>query len=357
MVKDYYGILGVGRQASENEIKSAYRKLSKKYHPDMHVNDTEEEKKKAEEKFKEIAEAYSVLSDKDKKARYDRGEDSGADFDINEFFRNHMHHFDGFNPFGGGFNFDFGGPQQTQNIGEDVAINVKLSFSEAYAGCEKEVSYSRGESCSHCHGTGSADGRQTTCPHCNGSGIIQERRSQGPNFVSIVSKPCPYCHGTGKAVSNPCKECNGTGVKKTFVKRKIRIPAGIFNGAQMSIEQEGSYPAGGGIPGNLVINFTVAEDNYFVRPDAVNVIHYEDVSVADALLGFEKEFRFPDGSKKKIKIPECTKDGQSFIEKKAGFPDARYGNGNKGDYAIVIRYKYPSKLTKKQRDLLNDFKK
>jgi molecular chaperone DnaJ len=350
MAKDYYEILGVAKNATEDEIKKAYRKLSMQWHPDRHVNDSEEDKKKAEDKFKEIAEAYSVLSDKDKRSKYDMGD--SFDFgDINpeDIFRNMGMHF--------GFNFGGMGGGRTNHIrvGSDIHINVSLTFTEAFNGCSKEVSYMREVLCEECHGTGSVDGKDTTCPHCHGTGQITKTTQMGMGSFSMQTTMCPHCHGTGKMITNPCKKCNGTGVEKKRWTEKIDIPAGVFTGANMNVPNLGNCVYDGR-NGNLIVQIVVMDDKYFYRPDTKNIIHYDNVPFYDAILGFEKEYRFPDGTTQKITIPPCTKDGDSFIQHGKGMKDALNANAPSGDYAIVINYDYPRKLSRKQREILEEYK-
>lgn len=351
--KGYYKILGVSEDASKEEIKKNYRQLASKWHPDKFVGKSEKEQKEAEEKFKEIAEAYDVLGDDKKREEYD----NGGSFDFNGFdsfaaFRQHFYESNMGDPFA---NF-FGGHQQRRQAaqGSDIQADVTITLREAYTGTYKTINVTKLTPCPDCHGTGSADGRKTMCPDCHGSGMITESSRNGNMFFQS-SRPCPRCNGTGEINNNPCKKCNGTGTKKEVVKENINIPAGVANGMTMGIPGRGNAPIGGGDNGNLIVHFNVMTDPYFTRVDQLNIVHYEEVPFADALLGFEKEFECLDGKKVKIKIPELTKDGQAFFQKGKGMPDVN-NPSIKGDYAIVIKYKYPNKLSKKQKKLLEDFK-
>ena len=327
MDKNYYDILGVKQDASEDEIKKAYRKLSLQWHPDRHVGDSEEDKKKAEDKFKEIAEAYSVLSDPDKRARYDRGDTGlGADIDIEEILRNMgfagMH-------FGGFGGMHFGGFGSEVKKGNDVTVNVTITNAEAYTGCKKQVSYMRNEPCPDCNGRGGEGGANIECPHCHGTGKNES------------AKKCTRCHGTGTVRKN--------------VAREIEIPKGVFTNAQMCVNGEGDYIPNGE-RGNLLVRIVVIEDPYFVRPDNINVIHYEDIDFCDALLGCSRTIKNLDGTTFVLKIPECTKDGTTFMQKGKGYPDVQRTWGKTGDYAVIVRYKYPKSLSKKQKELIESLK-
>ena len=346
-IKGYYKTLGVEENATQDEIQKKFHKEAIKWHPDKWINGTEEEKKTAEEKFKQVNEAYSVLGDEEKRKEYDRGGSSSWGDDFNGW---------GFNPFSffrGSMN---GSGGRHVPVGEDAFVTVNITLKEAYLGTKKEVKYSVKTPCEHCHGTGSEDGKTHVCPHCNGTGEIRERKTVRENMFFEQISTCPYCNGTGKTASKPCKECHGTGLKEDFATITIDIPAGVFSGARTSIEGKGCTPVGGGINGNLIVTFNVENDSYFIRPDETNLIHYVDLTLFEALCGCEKEFKYPDGNTFKVKFHECTKDGESFMQKGRGFPDLIHGTHERGDYAIVVRYKYPSKLSQKQKDVLKEFK-
>jgi len=345
--KGYYKILGVNENASQEAIKLSYRKLSLKWHPDRHVSDSEEDKKKAEEEFKKIAEAYSVIGDEEKRKQYDMGIDggSGEGFDPFSMFRSHF----------GGFSDFFGGMrEEPQQRGSDIVTDVNITFKEAYEGTSKEISFYKEVPCKECNGTGSADGKNNTCPYCHGTGMITQSRQQG-NMIFQTSHPCEHCHGTGKVITNACKHCHGTGTEKVKHTERIDIPAGVFDGAQLNMSGKGNAPKGKGINGNLAVRIHVQKDNYFTRPDAINVIHYEEVDIKDALLGCTREVKYPDGSTFKLNIHECTKDNETFMYKNKGFIDVQNPYNGRGDYAIVIKYKYPNKLSNKQKELLKEW--
>lgn len=358
MKKDYYEILGVDSNASIDDIKRAYKKLALKWHPDRWTSGTEEEKKTAEEKFKEIAEAYSVLSDPDKKARYDRGgEDAtGGGFDINmEDIINNLRNMGAFDGFGGMGGFGF---TDKSNKGSDVMTSVSVSLSEAYKGCTKQITIQRTEPCPTCQGHGGENGANLFCPECNGTGTVNKTTNAGNGRIFIQRTTCSRCFGTGKMANvKPCPDCKGTGAKLETVTFDVLIPAGVANGMTMKIENQGNYEAAKE-RGDIVLRIMVEPDSYFTRPDGdfMNIIHYEDVDWYDAILGCKKEIKNLDGTTFELDIPECTKDGKTFLQKGKGFTVNTNMGMRTGDYAVIVRLKYPSKLNDKQRELLTEIK-
>lgn len=346
--KGYYKTLGVAEDATPEEIKSAYRKLANKYHPDKWVNGTDKEKKETEEKFKEIAQAYEVLGDKEKREQYDNGEN--FDFEGFDPFSTFAQHFSGF----GGFGDFFGmGGQRTRpqtTPGNDIHIKVKITLNEAYTGALKKVVYTKKCKCSKCNGTGSEDGEDTTCPSCGGSGMARRTVHQGNMFFQS-SYPCPKCGGSGRFVKHPCKECEGTGLKEITASLTMSIPVGASNGMVIVKSNMGDESLNGGRDGNLLVEIEEEKNPYYLRIDGINLLHIEEVPFVDALLGKEMEFDCIDGKKVKIKLPELTKDGQYFMQTGKGMPYPS-NSASHGDYAIQIKYKYPDKLTKKQKELL-----
>ncbi len=340
--KDFYEILGVSRDNfDEDQLKKNYRKLCVQWHPDKFANASEKEQKEAEEKFKEISEAYEVLSNPEKRQQYDNG---GFNFDFSDIFSNF-----------GNFHGMFGGRGQRVNKGTNTKAYVFVTLKEAYTGVEKEINVSRTKACSKCNGTGSADGKNTTCLHCNGSGMISKHVQMGPNSFSISQSPCPHCHATGKIITKPCEHCHGSGTETENTKEIYKIPRGVVNGLTITVTGAGNAPIGGeGINGDLYIEVVVKDDSYFTRPDEINLIHYAEVPFNECLLGFEKEFEAIDGTKVKVNAPELTPHGKSFIFKGKGMP--HYNNPNiVGDYAVVINHKLPASLTKEQKKKLKDF--
>ena len=370
--KDYYSILGLTEEDKKlhgkeftDKVSKEFRKLSMKWHPDRWVNGTEEEKKKAEEQFKEISEAYSVLSDENQRAQYDN---QGASFDP---FSGH-----GFDPFGPGgpfhgfnqgfggfnFNFGFGGQQQKQGPvpvnGSNVLIDVTITLEEAYSGCNKKVTYQHEKECDHCHGTGSEDGKTHKCPHCNGLGKIARTVRQDANSMEQVIVDCPYCNGTGTEPDKKCSKCGGLGYVTVTETKDIPVPRGVDNGTIMGYSGLGNPGKNGGQTGALNVRFTVKDDPYFIR-NGSNITHIEKVPLADALLGCNIEVRTVDGGKLSLKLQELTASGSRFQFQGRGMPTLdRYGrNGPNGDYVVIVVHELPTKLSKKQKDALKQFSK
>lgn len=348
--KNYYEILGVKRDASSDDIKKAYRKAAAKWHPDRWVNGTDEEKKIAEEKFKEINEANSVLSDEDKKMRYDQfgtvdGMPNGNDFDpFADFFGGHS----------GGFADFFG--RQNMAKGEDAVAVVQITLKEALNGISKEISYTKQVRCSHCGGTGSEDGKTHTCPKCNGTGRIRTEHRSG--FSTIINESvCPECHGSGKKITNKCKRCNGTGLEEIKVTEKIEIPKGSFNGMVFGIPGKGSESKRkNSINGDLIVKvFVIADSRFQINPQNPSEVLQElKLNLYEALVGCEKTVECIDGSKVKVTIPAITRDGKVFNIKGKGMPNVQ-DNRFVGDMKLIVTYILPKTLTNKQKELLKEF--
>ena len=352
--KDYYAILGVKEDASEEEIKKKYRSEAMKWHPDRWVNGTEEEKRAAEDKFKELSEAYEVLSDPQKRDAYDNGGyEYVGDVDPMDIFRHMQEAMMGDGFFGSGFG-PFGNKNQVRK-GQPVSVQVEITIEEAFRGCTKTIKLPSDEPCPHCHGTGNEDGKSHKCPYCNGKGQITRTQQLGPGQFNMFTVPCPHCHGTGKDNTNIkiCHECGGTGKSNKGKEHEVSIPAGISNGMRMIIPNLG-HSIEGGERGDLRLTVFIKEDGYFSRPDEVNVIHYEEVPFNEALLGFRRKFRCVDGGEVVVNVHELTRHGEPFIFKGRGMPSLNNPQ-MRGDYAVVINYKLPEHLTQKQRELLKHF--
>ena len=350
--RDYYEVLGVGRGASEDEIKKAYRKLAKANHPDLHPGD-----KDAEARFKEINEAYEVLSDADKKARYDQFGHAGVDpnfgaggggFDGSFDFGDLGDIFGSF--FGGGF----GGSQRTRTgpqRGESLRLGLTISFEEAAFGCEKSVTVERMEPCDACHGNGCAPGTSPeTCPDCHGTGTVQVRR-QTPMGVFATSSPCAKCGGKGRIIHQPCKDCHGTGFVRRRKTIQASIPAGIDNGQTISIRGQGHAGKNGGPAGDLLITITVRPHELF-RREGTSVLCEAPITFAQAVLGAELEIPTIDG-KVKYTLPEGTQSGTTFRLKGKGIPSLN-GRG-RGDQYVTVYIETPRNLNKEQKEALKKF--
>jgi molecular chaperone DnaJ len=340
MANNYYEILGVDKNATPDEIKKKYRKLAAKYHPDKNPGD-----KAAEEKFKEIAEAYDTLSDADKRKKYDWEQQmasQGGGF--NPFGG-------GFNPFGGGFADDiFGGFRQRQTVekGHDVYVNVDVSLEDVYNEKEIEIKYNKNAPCHFCSGTGAEGGKVVTCTHCNGTGMITNMQVQG-NATYMTQSPCPHCNGRGQYPEKNCPHCHGSGLESTKASVRIKLPSGVFDNANMLMENHGDLPKSkNGIPGNLVLVFHIKPHEYF-RVSNGNLVHDEYVPITDCLLGCKRTVKTIGGKEITLDIPELTPSGKKYVFNEGGM-------WNK-PYTVFVKHKLPEKLTKKQKELLKEFAK
>lgn len=344
--RDYYEILGIERNASEAKIKRAFRKLAFAYHPDRNHEDG------AEERFKEVNEAYEVLSDPDRRATYDRFGHGGTEGLFGQGFEG----FD-FSGFGDIFDAFFGGrtttARQAPQRGADLHQRVTIAFEEAAFGVEKEITVSRTERCTMCHGTGHPpDSYPTECPTCNGHGQIRRvQQNIFGRFTNITT--CPRCHGEGSIISQPCSQCHGTGMKRSHRSITVEIPAGVDNHSQICVSGEGNAGMKGGASGDLYLSISVKESELFKR-DGDNVLYELPVNFTQAALGTELEVPTLDGTTK-LKIPAGSQTGQVFRLKKKGIPHL-YQNG-RGDQLVQLRIVTPSSLTKKQRELFEELGK
>ena len=348
--RDYYEVLGVSRGASEEEIKKAYKKLARKYHPDLNPDN-----KEAEEKFKETNEAYEVLSDPEKKSRYDQFGHAGVDpnFGAGGYGGGGFDFGDLGDIFGSFFGGGFGGgrnPNAPQR-GESLRTSVTISFEEAAFGCEKEISIDRVEQCDSCHGSGCEEGTTAeTCPDCRGSGVVQQRR-QTPLGVMATSAPCGRCGGKGKIIHTPCKSCRGSGQLRRSKTLKVTIPAGIDNGQTISLRGQGNAGKNGGPAGDLLIVVGVRQHEVF-RREGTSVMCDVPITFTQAVLGAEMEVPTIDG-KVKYSIPEGTQSGTTFRLKGKGIP-AMNGRG-RGDQYVTVYIETPRNLNKSQKEALRKF--
>ena len=353
--RDYYEGLAIQKGASEYAIKKAYKKLALKYHPDMNPGD-----KEAEEKFKEVNEANEVLSDPEKKARYDQFGFAGVDPNYGAGA--------GGGAYGGGFDFGdlgdifgsffgggFGGGQRRNpnapQRGESIRASVSVSFTEAAFGCEKSVTLERSEQCPTCKGNGCAPGTTPEiCPDCHGTGTVQTRR-QTPMGVFASNGPCRKCGGTGRLIHQPCPDCRGTGAVRKRKTIKVNIPAGIDHGQTISLRGQGNAGRNGGPAGDLLITVMVQPHELF-RRDGVDVFCEAPITFAQAVLGAELEIPTIDG-KVKYSIPEGTQTGTVFRLKGKGIPVLN-GRG-RGDQYVTVTIETPRNLNKEQKEALRRF--
>ena len=353
--RDYYEVLGVQKGATQDEIKKAYRKITKENHPDLHPGD-----KACEERFKEANEAYEILSDEEKRQKYDQF--GHAAFDPNAGFNGGgFGGFEGFGGFGdifgdifGGFGGFGGGARSNPNAprkGENLRTNVNISFEEAAFGCKKEVTVIRVESCPDCGGSGCAEGTTPEiCPDCGGSGHVRVNQRTPFGMVQSTSQ-CPKCGGTGKIIHQPCKTCKGKGNVRRQQKIEVNVPAGIDDGQTISKTGAGNAGINGGPNGDLLVSVTVRPHARFER-DGTSVLLEQELSYAQAVLGAEIEVPTIDG-KVKLNIPEGTQPGAVFRLRGKGIPYLR-GSG-RGDQFITVTIKVPKNLSSSQKELLRQF--
>ena len=355
--RDYYEVLGVSKGASDDEIKKAYRKLAKQYHPDLNPGD-----KTAEAKFKEVNEAYEVLSDKEKRAKYDQFGHAGVDpnfgagggfggFDMGDIDLGDI--FGSF--FGGGFGSGFGGSGSRRanapQKGESLRAGLTITFEEAAFGCEKELELTRTEECSECHGSGCQPGTTAdTCPDCRGTGTVRIQRGAG-GFAFSTSAPCSRCRGTGRIIHSPCKTCGGAGSVRTKKRITVTIPAGIDDGQAISLRGQGNAGKNGGPAGDLIVGIQIKPHAQFKR-DGTTVLYEQPVSFYQAALGAELEIPTIDG-KVKYTLPAGTQTGTTFRLRGKGIPELR-GRG-RGDQYVTVTVQVPTSLTAEQRSALEAF--
>ena len=353
--RDYYEVLGVQKSASADEIKKAYRKAAMKYHPDRNPGD-----KEAEAKFKEVGEAYEVLSDDSKRQRYDQFGFAGVDPNYggggNGPYGAGFNGFGGFGDFGDIFGEFFGGgsrssrasAQNAPRRGENVMSQLELTFEEAAFGCEKEVATQRIENCAVCNGSGSADGVIETCTQCGGRGQVRSVQNfMGMQMQSTTT--CPMCSGRGKVIKNPCNTCKGKGKVRKTNRVKVKIPAGVDAGQSVRVRGEGCVGSNGGVNGDLLVEIYIKRHAIFTRED-FDVLCEVPITFTQAALGAEIEVPTIDG-KVKYEIPEGTQTGKEFVLRDKGIPEV--GNPRRrGNHRFTVVVETPTKLTKEQKELL-----
>ena len=352
--RDYYEVLGLSKGAGEAEIKKAYRSMAKKYHPDMNPGDAE-----AEAKFKEVNEAYAVLSDADKKAQYDQfghaafdqtAGGGGAGFggfgdfgDIGDIFGSF---------FGGAFGGSSARSRNAPMRGEDVGARVTVTFEEAAFGVKKDVSYNRVQKGPDCSGSGASKGTNPeTCSACGGQG--QRRVTQRLGGMAFqTTATCDKCRGTGKIIKNPCSNCRGTGYIKVTKKLSVNIPAGIDDGERIALRGQGCDGRNGGPAGDLIITVNVKKHNIFER-DGYNIYCEIPLTVAEATLGAEIDVPTLEGNQK-FTIPEGTQPGTQFTIRQKGIPYINNAN-RKGDLIFTVNVEIPKSLSEKQKEFMRAF--
>ncbi|MBR3805901.1 MAG: molecular chaperone DnaJ [Clostridia bacterium] len=353
--RDYYEVLGVQKSAGEDEIKKAYRSLAKKYHPDMNPGD-----KDAEVKFKEVNEAYAVLSDSEKRSKYDQfghaafdpsagggfggfGGFSGGDFDFGDIFSSF---------FGGGGG---GSSRSRQNMpidGDDIGARVTISFDEAAFGTKKEINFARVENCPDCGGKGAKNESDIeTCSECRGTGRVMVKQQTILGYMQ-TQRTCQTCRGAGKIIKKPCSNCNGKGRVKINKKLEVNIPAGIDDRQNIVLRGQGSAGVRGGVNGDLIIEVRVKEDKIFER-SGNNIYCEVPISFAEAALGADIDVPVLGGGTEKYKIPEGTQSGTSFTLRGKGIADIN--TKRPGDLIITVAVETPRNLNSEQKKLLSDF--
>ncbi|MFN3704806.1 MAG: molecular chaperone DnaJ [Thermoflexales bacterium] len=345
--RDYYEVLGVPRNATQEEIKKAFRRLARQYHPDVNKD------KDAEAKFKEINEAYEVLSDEQKRAAYDRYGHAGAQgpdgfggegfSDINDIF----------SEFFGGFARASAQSRRAPRRGADLRYDLRVDFLEAVFGTQKEIEVTRSKTCPRCNGTGAEPGTfPTRCRTCNGTGEVRRvQQSILGAFVNVMT--CPTCNGTGEVINVPCRECGGRKQVRATQRLVVNIPAGVDTGTQIRLNGEGEPGINGGPPGNLYVVINVASHPFFRRKDDDIIIELS-INIAQAALGDEIEVPTVDG-KEKLVIPPGTQSGSVFRIKGKGVPHLR--RNNRGDQLVLVNVQVPTNLTAEQRRLLIELSK
>ena len=375
--RDYYEVLGVNKNATDDEIKKAYRKLAKKYHPDANPDNKEE----AEAKFKEVNEAYEVLSDPKKRQMYDQfgtvdpqgfGGGAGGPFGGGNYYSYSSSGFNGFNGFDGFADFGdlgdifssfFGGSSRTSSSrqqtrgprkGADLNLSMEISFEEAFLGVEKEISITRPEICNVCNGSGARPGTTVTkCPTCHGTGTIKQVQNTILGQMQ-TTRTCTTCHGTGEVIKEPCENCKGKGTVRKQARIKVKIPAGIDDKQTVVLRGEGEPGEKGGPKGDLYITVKVRKSSVYTR-QGTTVLCEIPITITQATLGAELKIPMVDGSIEKFVIPEGTQTGTKFTIKDRGFKSLN--SNSRGSFVFTVVVQTPKRLSREQRDLLEQLAK
>ena len=363
--RDYYEVLGVNKNATDEELKKAYRKLAKKYHPDANPDNKEE----AEAKFKEVNEAYENLSDPQKRRMYDQfGHDGPQGFGGGQgpfgqggYYSYSSSGFNGFDDFGdlgdifsSFFGGGFGGKSSSRKQngprkGADLNLRMEITFEQAFLGVEKEITVTRNETCDSCHGTGAKPGTSVTkCTMCNGTGQVTQVQNTILGQMQ-TRRTCTACHGTGEIIKEPCEICHGRGTVRKQPSTKVKIPAGIDDNQTVVLRGEGEPGEKGGPKGDLYITVRIKKHNIFTR-NGNNVMCEVPITITQATLGADLEIPMVDGTKVEYKIPDGTQTGTKFVIRNKGFKSVN--SSSLGDFIFIVKVQTPKKLTKEQRDLL-----
>lgn len=363
--RDYYEVLGVNKNATDDELKKAYRKLAKKYHPDANPDN----KKEAEMKFKEVNEAYENLSDPQKRRMYDQfghngpqgfGGAGGPFGGQNGYYSYTSSGFDGFGDFGdlgdifssifgGGFGGRSSAKQRGPKKGADLNVRMDVTFEQAFSGVEKEIIITRDEECTHCHGSGAKPGTSPIkCPTCKGTGKVTAVQNTILGQMQ-TTRTCTACHGSGEIINEPCDNCRGRGKVRKQPKIKVKIPAGIDDNQTVVLRGEGEPGEKGGQKGDLYITVKIKRHSIYTRKGN-NVLCEVPITITQATLGAELEIPMVDGTKEKYKIPEATQTGSKFTIRNKGFKSIN--STNYGDFIFTVTVQTPKRLSKEQRELL-----
>ena len=363
--RDYYEVLGVNKNATDDELKKAYRKLAKKYHPDANPDN----KKGEEKKFKEVNEAYETLSDPQKRRMYDQfGADGPQGFGGGQgpfgqggYYSYSSSGFNGFDDFGdlgdifsSFFGGGFGGrassrKQNGPRKGADLNLRMEITFEQAFSGVEKEITVTRDEICDHCHGTGAKPGTSVTkCTMCNGTGQVTQVQNTILGQMQ-TRRTCTACHGTGEVIKEPCEICHGRGTVRKQPRIKVKIPAGIDDNQTVVLRGEGEPGQKGGPKGDLYITVRIKKHSIFTR-NGNNVMCEVPITITQATLGADLEIPMVDGTKVSYKIPDGTQTGTKFVIRNKGFKSVN--SSSIGDFVFTVNVQTPKKLTKEQRELL-----
>ena len=367
--RDYYEVLGVSKNATDDELKKAYRKLAKKYHPDANPDNKQE----AEAKFKEVNEAYEVLSDPQKRKMYDQFGTAdpqgfggaGGPFGGGNYYSYTTSGFDGFSDFGDLgdiFSSFFGGGARTGSRqqargpkkGADLNLNLEITFEEAFLGVEKQISITRPETCDVCHGTGAKPGTSVTkCPICNGTGTVKQVQNTILGQMQ-TTRTCTNCHGTGEVIKEVCENCKGKGTVRKQPKIKVKIPAGIDDNQTVVLRGEGEPGEKGGPKGDLYITVRIRKSSIFTRQGST-VLCEVPITITQATLGADLKIPMVDGSTEMFTIPEGTQTGTKFTIRERGFKTLN--SNTRGNFVFTVVVQTPKKLSKEQRDLLEKLAK